>query len=293
MNVKHGLGRESYANGDVYQGPWKQGVPDGFGRYVWRNGNEYLGNWRNGTMSGKGVLTCAGGDTFDGQWLDGLAHGHGTYTWKSGDKYVGQWSRGLKDGKGVFYPAGSRPQDVFRNGHSASAKEDTKSPHEDQRRKDRIKRPSVSDNEQYADRPSRRGSRSSSSGDGKVAEGQLRRGPSLERRWSLEGALDMVLGLDTGNPSLTGQPILEVEEPRDTRRHSLESVVPLAPPIVEREYVQGVLISEVLRDVGAPLPRSARRRQWRIMKDSQRPGETIYKGHRSYDLMMNLQLGIR
>ena len=25
----------------------------------------------------------------------------------------------------------------------------------------------------------------------------------------------------------------------------------------------------------------------------QRPGETIYKGHRSYDLMLNLQLGIR
>ena len=24
-----------------------------------------------------------------------------------------------------------------------------------------------------------------------------------------------------------------------------------------------------------------------------RPGETIYKGHRSYDLMLNLQLGIR
>ncbi len=24
-----------------------------------------------------------------------------------------------------------------------------------------------------------------------------------------------------------------------------------------------------------------------------RPGETIYKGHRSYDLMLNLQLGVR
>ena len=25
----------------------------------------------------------------------------------------------------------------------------------------------------------------------------------------------------------------------------------------------------------------------------ERPGETIYKGHRSYDLMLNLQLGVR
>lgn len=29
------------------------------------------------------------------------------------------------------------------------------------------------------------------------------------------------------------------------------------------------------------------------MQWEQRPGETIYKGHRSYDLMLNLQLGIR
>lgn len=30
-----------------------------------------------------------------------------------------------------------------------------------------------------------------------------------------------------------------------------------------------------------------------MMQWEQRPGETIYKGHRSYDLMLNLQLGIR
>ena len=29
------------------------------------------------------------------------------------------------------------------------------------------------------------------------------------------------------------------------------------------------------------------------MQSEQRAGETIYKGHRSYDLMLNLQLGIR
>ena len=30
-----------------------------------------------------------------------------------------------------------------------------------------------------------------------------------------------------------------------------------------------------------------------LLQWEQRPGETIYKGHRSYDLMLNLQLGIR
>ena len=28
------------------------------------------------------------------------------------------------------------------------------------------------------------------------------------------------------------------------------------------------------------------------MREATRPGETIYKGHRSYDLMRNLQMGI-
>ena len=30
-----------------------------------------------------------------------------------------------------------------------------------------------------------------------------------------------------------------------------------------------------------------------VVQWEQRPGETIFKGHRSYDLMLNLQLGIR
>jgi 1-phosphatidylinositol-4-phosphate 5-kinase len=36
-----------------------------------------------------------------------------------------------------------------------------------------------------------------------------------------------------------------------------------------------------------------RRRLRRMRRRQVRLGETIYKGHRSYDLMLNLQLGIR
>ncbi|BBN06068.1 1-phosphatidylinositol-4-phosphate 5-kinase [Marchantia polymorpha subsp. ruderalis] len=301
MNVKHGLGRKRYANGDVYEGSWKQGVQEGPGRYVWRNGNEYIGEWRNGTMSGRGVLTWASGDVFDGQWLDGLEHGHGTYTWGDGGCYVGTWSRGLKDGKGVFYPAGSRRPEAVRNGLSQASREEIGAALEEQfssRKMVRIRRSSFSDNEQYA--ASRRTSRSSSSERIQLtdttkqhAEPAIRRNPSLERRWSLEGALERVLGLETSNPAWSGEPILEGDERAETGRHSLESVVPLQPPIVEREYVQGVLMSELVKEVGGPVPRHVRRRQRRATREIKRPGETIYKGHRSYDLMLNLQLGIR
>lgn len=55
-DLKQGLGRKVYANGDVYSGLWVAGRCDGPGRYRWRNGNEYNGEWRAGCMHGQGTL---------------------------------------------------------------------------------------------------------------------------------------------------------------------------------------------------------------------------------------------
>jgi len=55
-DLKQGLGRKVYANGDVYSGLWVAGKCDGPGRYRWRNGNEYNGEWRAGCMHGQGTL---------------------------------------------------------------------------------------------------------------------------------------------------------------------------------------------------------------------------------------------
>lgn len=43
MDVKHGLGKKVYANGDTYEGLWCQGRAEGPGRYKWANRNEYDG----------------------------------------------------------------------------------------------------------------------------------------------------------------------------------------------------------------------------------------------------------
>ena len=65
-------------------------------------------------------------------------------------------------------------------------------------------------------------------------------------------------------------------------------------PILEREYMQGVLISElVLNNSFSSMSRRAKQLQKKIAKEIKRPGEAIIKGHRSYDLMLSLQLGIR
>lgn len=55
-DLKQGLGRKVYANGDVYSGLWVAGKCEGPGRYRWRNVNEYNGEWRAGCMHGQGTL---------------------------------------------------------------------------------------------------------------------------------------------------------------------------------------------------------------------------------------------
>jgi hypothetical protein len=69
-----------------------------------------------------------------------------------------------------------------------------------------------------------------------------------------------------------------------------------ARAVMVREYVEGKLVFEEeqgeVPESEVPTPR-ARRHSKRGSKEVKRPGETIFKGHRSYDLMLNLQTGIR
>jgi hypothetical protein len=56
FDLKQGLGKKVYANGDVYEGLWRAGKCEGPGRYRWKNKNEYDGEWRAGRMHGRGTL---------------------------------------------------------------------------------------------------------------------------------------------------------------------------------------------------------------------------------------------
>ncbi|KAJ8648514.1 hypothetical protein MRB53_001537 [Persea americana] len=105
MNLKHGKGRKKYKNGDAYEGDWRCGMQDGHGKYTWKNGNEYEGQWKSGVISGKGSMLWANGDRYVGSWEDGLPKGEGRYLWLNGSFYVGIWSKDPSEQSGTYYPS--------------------------------------------------------------------------------------------------------------------------------------------------------------------------------------------
>ncbi|KAL2514321.1 Phosphatidylinositol 4-phosphate 5-kinase 9 [Forsythia ovata] len=286
LNLKHGLGYQIFPNRDAFEGSWIQGNPEGPGKYTWANGNLYLGNMKGGKMSGKGTLTWINGDSFEGSWLNGMMHGFGIYTWSNGDCYVGTWTRGLKDGKGTFYPKGSRFPAVQQLYLNALRKRGLLPDLRKQNQVSHIHHATSVDMEDVKVGGNRGSHRNSSD---KISKGNLLNleqsrttNVSLERRWSLEVSIEKVIGHDFS--SSISESVLEGGDNEDD----------INPPILEREYMQGVLISElVLNNRFSPSSRRAKRRQKKLAREIKRPGEQIIKGHRSYDLMLSLQLGIR
>lgn len=283
LNLKHGLGYQIYPNGDAFEGSWMQGTSEGPGKYTWANGNVYLGNMKGGKMSGKGTLTWTNGDSFEGSWLNGMMHGFGVYAWNDGGCYVGTWTRGLKDGKGSFYPKGSKFPAVQELYLKALRKRGLLPDMRKQNQVSHIHHASSVDMGNVKVRGSRRGlSDKLSKGNLINLEQSRGKNVSLERRWSLEVSIEKLIGHD-----------LSWESSESVAGGENEAGANI--PILEREYMQGVLISEVVvNNSFSPSSRRAKRRQKKkLAKEVKRPGEAIIKGHRSYDLMLSLQLGIR
>ncbi|VAI94171.1 unnamed protein product [Triticum turgidum subsp. durum] len=286
LDRKHGHGLQTYPNGDTFEGSWVQGQMEGHGSYTWANGNSYAGTMRKGTMFGKGVLTwSATGDSFQGNWLDGAMHGYGLYAWEDGGCYLGTWTRGFKDGKGTFYPKNCRVpalhqlyiHDLRNRGVLPDIPDDDALQHNC----------SSFDTKAGRDQePAAAPADPNKSWRNLSFERPPAKKPSLQRRWSIGVAIEKIIG---GEPSASGAGSETQTQGSDQNMAGCSSL-----PILEREYAQGVLISEVVLNKSC-LDSSKRlsRRQSRATKDVKRPGEMIIKGHRSYDLMLCLQLGIR
>ncbi|KAJ8534144.1 hypothetical protein K7X08_007468 [Anisodus acutangulus] len=101
-NVPQGQGKYWWTDGCMYVGDWHKGKMMGIGIFSWPSGAMYEGNFKNGYMDGEGTYTAPNGDTFRGSWLMDLKHGHGVKEYANGDCYDGEWCRGLQEKNGKY-----------------------------------------------------------------------------------------------------------------------------------------------------------------------------------------------
>ena len=68
----------------------------------WANGNKYEGYFKDDKRNGKGVFYWANGDKYEGDFKDDKRTGKGVLYWADGDKYEGDFKDDKKNGKGVY-----------------------------------------------------------------------------------------------------------------------------------------------------------------------------------------------
>ena len=97
----HGHGVFKVADGDSYEGEYKDDKMHGHGVFKFTSGNSYEGEWKDDKYHGHGVFKWADGDSYEGEYKDDNKHGHGVYKW-DGNSYEGEWKDGNQHGHGVY-----------------------------------------------------------------------------------------------------------------------------------------------------------------------------------------------
>ncbi|KAL3632558.1 Phosphatidylinositol 4-phosphate 5-kinase 4 [Castilleja foliolosa] len=101
-NFPHGQGKYWWTDGCMYVGDWFRGKTMGQGVFSWPSGAMYEGNFKSGFMDGEGTYTGSNGGAYRGSWVMNLKHGYGIKEYANGDSYEGEWSRGSQEGQGKY-----------------------------------------------------------------------------------------------------------------------------------------------------------------------------------------------
>ncbi|KAK1407646.1 hypothetical protein QVD17_39267 [Tagetes erecta] len=116
-NLPNGSGKYLWSDGCMYEGDWRKGKASGKGKFSWPSGATYEGEFKSGRMDGSGTFTGADGDTYRGSWLADRKHGYGKKIYSNGDYYEGTWRRNLQDGQGRYvWKHGTEYVGEWRNG---------------------------------------------------------------------------------------------------------------------------------------------------------------------------------
>ncbi|CAA0838894.1 Phosphatidylinositol 4-phosphate 5-kinase 6 [Striga hermonthica] len=106
-----GRGRFSWPSGATYEGRFRAGHMDGEGSYTGFSGDAYRGQWSGDERHGRGARSYGNGDHYEGQWRRAHPHGRGRYTWHNGNQYIGQWKQGRMHGTGTMIWANGNQYD--------------------------------------------------------------------------------------------------------------------------------------------------------------------------------------
>lgn len=300
-NVPHGVGKYLWRDGCMYEGEWKKGKAsgkgkfswpsgatfeggfksgrmDGFGTFIGSEGDTYRGGWINDRKDGYGMKRYKNGDYYEGLWKKNLQDGQGKYVWRNGNEYVGEWRNGLINGRGVL---------VWRNGNRYDGDWENGVP----------KGNGVftwPDGSCYVGRWS-----------DEVLNGTFypgSNGVNMNGNWKKDMFVD---GLVLGDKVSDCGAVVRKRSSVEGGRGSLNERNFPRICIWESDGDAGDITCDIIDNVEATmLYRDVsllgkddigkfRRNPCCFNKEVKKPGEMISKGHKHYDLMLNLQLGIR
>uniref|UniRef100_A0A164XVG2 Phosphatidylinositol 4-phosphate 5-kinase n=1 Tax=Daucus carota subsp. sativus TaxID=79200 RepID=A0A164XVG2_DAUCS len=302
-NYPHGIGKYWWTDGCMYVGDWCRGKTNGKGLFSWPSGAVYEGEFKNGYMDGEGTYSAPNGDMYKGDWIMNLKHGYGVKEYSNGDYYEGDWCRGLHEGQGKYqWKNGNCYEGEWRNGMIGG--------------KGKLKWANGNSYDGYWDEGLPRGNGTFKWPDGSFYVGNWSKDPKEQNGNYYPSGSSIVDGNVEWDPQQVylqdmqeclvcpneKVPIMPSQKKLAIWRSS-KNVDPSARP--RRLSVDGRL--EATSD--SPFDRSARGAREdssltledfstrgspiRIPKVIKRQGETISKGHKNYELMLNLQLGIR
>jgi hypothetical protein len=88
----------THANGDIYEGSWKDDKAHGFGIFIDSHNAKYEGFWMDDFQHGQGIETWGNPEeisaTFIGMFYKGKKNGKGRFQWEDGSYYEGDFIDG-------------------------------------------------------------------------------------------------------------------------------------------------------------------------------------------------------
>ena len=100
---RHGQGKCTFFNGDIYIGQWEKGAIKGYGKYYFHNEGTLLKAFpRNPKYGHYGEMKFGPNIRYEGYWDRGTPHGRGKYYLLDGKTFEGLFVRGKRDGPGKY-----------------------------------------------------------------------------------------------------------------------------------------------------------------------------------------------